>query len=49
MPNVYTESPESESYRLYMNMGYLSDAARTRTRNLFRHKRSPILRGHSDG
>ena len=30
-------------------MGYISDSARNRTHNLLRHKREPILLGHSDG
>ena len=32
-----------------MNMGYVSDTARTRTRNLFRPKHAQILLGHSVG
>ena len=32
-----------------MNMGYISDTARNRTRNLFRSKRESIPLGHSDG
>ena len=32
-----------------MNMRYISDTARNRTHNLFRHKREPIPLGHSDG
>ena len=32
-----------------MNMGYISDTARNRTRNLFHPKREPIPLGHSDG
>ena len=32
-----------------MNMGYVSDTARTRTRNRFHPKCAPIPLGHSDG
>ena len=31
-----------------MNMGYISDTARSQTHNLFRPKREPIPLGHSD-
>ena len=48
--HMYPENPEGTQIIVcLMNMGYVSDTARTRTRNLFRPKREPIPLGHSDG
>ena len=47
---MYPENPEGTQVIVgSMNMGYISDAARNRTHNLFRPKREPIPLGHSDG
>ena len=48
--HMYPENPEGTQVIVgSMNMGYISDIARNRTRNLFRPKREPIPLGHSDG
>ena len=47
--HMYPENPEGTQVIVgSMNMGYISDAARNRTHNLFRPKREPIPLGHSD-
>ena len=47
---MYPENPEGTQVIVgSMNMGYISDTARNRTRNLFRPKREPIPLGYSDG
>ena len=47
---MYPENPRGTQVIVgSMNMGYISDAARNRTHNLFRPKREPILLDHSDG
>ena len=48
--HMYPENPEGTRVIVgSMNMGYVSDIARTRTRNLFRPKCAPIPLSHSDG
>ena len=48
--HIYPENPEETQVIVgSMNIGYISDTARNRTHNLFRHKREPIPLGHSDG
>ena len=48
--HMYPENPEGTQVIVgSMNMGYISDTARSRTHNLIRHKREPIPLGHSDG
>ena len=47
---MYPENPEGTKLIVgCMNMGFVSDTARTRSRNLFRPKCVPIPLGHSDG
>ena len=47
--SMYPENPEGTPVIVgSMYMGYVSDTARTWTRNLFRPKCSLILLGHSD-
>ena len=49
---ICTQSTPKERGRVivdFMNMGYESSTARTRTRNLFRLKCAPIPLGYSDG
>ena len=47
---MYLENPEGIWVIVgSMNMRYVSDTARTRTRNLFRIKCTPIPLGHMDG
>ena len=48
--HMYPENPEGTQVIVEsMNMEYISDTVRNRTRNLIRHKREPIPLGHSDG
>ena len=48
--HMYPENPEGTQVIVgSMKLGYISDTARNRTRNLFRPKREPISLGHSDG
>ena len=48
--HMYPENSEGTQVIVgSMNMGYISDTARSRTRNLFRPKWEPIPLGHSDG
>ena len=47
---VKPENPEGTQVIVgSMNMGYISDTARSQTHNLFRPKREPIPLDHSDG
>ena len=46
---LYSENPKgTQVIVVFMNKGYVSDTARTQTRNLFRSKCVPIPLGHGD-